>query len=228
MLSYLQEQNNISDKQDSRSRKNQQTQKQTTVATRQAQLKKTNRLLIALFFAGLFCLWIMILKSSPQTASAQQQQAQQTEMEITLARMMGIKSELNSNTRELVKKFQQLNTVEQIKLGDLKKNPFEIEHALAALTAISAAQRSGSRGSDLLNNQLKDLQLLSIMLFGGEGGRSCCMINDKILYEGDIIGELKVASIKEKSVSLVSNNDPDKFNANADNVTVILKLDTEL
>ena len=227
MLSYLQEQNNISDKQNSGSEEVHESQKQTTVVTRQAQLKKTNRILIILFVAGLLCLWIMILKSGPKTASAQQQQAQETEMEMTLARMMGIKSELNSSARELVKKFQQIDSVEQIKLGDLKKNPFETEHALATLTAISAAQRSGDLDSGLLNDQLKDLQLLSIMLSGGEGGKNCCMINDRILYEGDIIGELKVAAINEKSVSLVSNEDTYGLNTNGDSVTVILKLDTE-
>ena len=100
---------------------------------------------------------------------------------------------------EIVEKFEESLNVKQVDVEELTKNPFKYD--LSAGTGEDSEDLKALLRQQLLESS-KDLQLLSIM---ADGGRKCCMIDDKILYEGDTIRDLKVVKISERSVELQSD-----------------------
>ena len=202
MLSFLKEHNNINDKDINKDKsvENKDSQKCTTLAARQEQLKKTTRLLLIVFGIGVFCLWFMIAKSGPQTASANINEQEEAEMEIAIAKIIGVKSELNTGTIELMKKFGELSNVKQLKLSELAKNPFETEQSFGDMSAACGFQGQAMTNSNSEYN--KRLHLLSIMYSENGNYQQCCMINDTILYEGDAIEGFLVRQIKDKQETI--------------------------
>lgn len=177
-----------------------------TVSYKNKSVRRSTMLLAALFVAGLLCLWFMIKKSTPQSASAEVASSDEKQIEMAIAQLTGVETEMFHRMDEIVNKFYEFSNVLQVQVEELVKNPFELEPFLASLRRKS----SGDEGLDIdaemlrqqqLRQQTKDLRLLSIMQ--SEQG-TCCMINDKILYEGDFIKGLKVAHIGDRSVMVES------------------------
>jgi hypothetical protein len=104
---------------------------------------------------------------------------------------------------EIVSKFYEFSDVLQVKVGELSKNPFQLETFLTNLKADSDEDiieiDPAMLWREQINNKIKDMQLVSIMQ--SEDG-ICCMINNKILYEGDLIEEMTVKNIGNNSVTL--------------------------
>jgi hypothetical protein len=73
---------------------------------------------------------------------------------------------------------------------------------------------------------VKDMQLKSIIKMPA-GQRNCCMIDDKILYEGDLIKGFKVDRIVDNYVKLRwwDSESSDGQSQRGDGLEVILKLD---
>jgi len=183
-----------------------------TVATQKKRVRKSTTLLAVLFIIGLLCLWFMIKKSTPKAASAGSAETEETLIETAINRLTGVKSKIFSRMDEIVKKFYEFSDVPQVKVNELAKNPFEVETFLANLR-----EKPGAEGIDakkLWQQQIRyksqGMQLLSIMQ---SNGRNCCMIDDKLLYEGDSIDGFKVLQISDSEVELES-----------DGVQIILKL----
>ena len=104
----------------------------------------------------------------------------------------------------IVDKFYQFSDVQQVKVNELSRNPFKRE--------VFGEKLSGDSGNELntsaqmlhqLRRKSEDLQLLGIMR---SGQHMCCMINDKILYEGDSINDFTVSEITDKQVQLICND----------------------
>ena len=168
-----------------------------TVSDRKGQLRQSTYLLVALFVIGVFCLFFMIKKSSPSSASATNpsaQKTQQTKIESAIAKITGIHSQLFDSLGKIVKKFYEFADFEQINVGELSKNPFRQEDMIPNI-------RAGNERFESLITQ-GELELLTIM--SDEKG-ICCMINDKLLRKGDMINGLTVEEITENSVSLTNN-----------------------
>jgi len=168
-----------------------------TVANRQGQLRQSTYLLAVLFVIGVICLFLMIKKSAPSSASAAHpaaQQAEQTKIEEAILKITGVHSQMFSGLEKIVKKFYEFADFEQVDVDDLSKNPFRADEAVARI------------GPD--NKQIQpivaqsEFELLSIM--ATEKG-NCCMINDKLLYVGDTINGLTVTQITDQSVSLAND-----------------------
>ncbi len=212
MLSFLREQGpedslvpkprKIAGKRAADSTKETQEQEYLTVATQGKQVRKTTILLAVLFGIGLLSLWFMIKKSSPQTAAGSAG-TEDTQIEMAISRLTGVRSEMFNRMDEIVKKFDEFSDVQQVQVNELAKNPFELETFLDDV-------KDGERSSDIeaermrqhrLRQQIKNLQLLSIMQ-SDQG--NCCMIDDRILYEGDLIRGFKVCQIGESFVKLES------------------------
>ncbi|GAG75694.1 unnamed protein product [marine sediment metagenome] len=94
---------------------------------------------------------------------------------------------------EIVKKFYQFSDVQQVDVHELVKNPFELE---TAYSVEQIADRKEKRNAN-------EMQLLCIMQ--SEQG-NCCMIDDRILYEGNSIKGFKVCQISDSTVSLESGD----------------------
>ena len=193
-----------------------QEQEYLTVAAHSKKTRKSTILLAALFCAGLVCLFFMVKKSSPKAATAAAGDTDEKEVELAIARLTGIKSEIYSRMDEIVKKFDEFSDVQQVNVSELAKNPFRHEVFLSDLKEMSDTQE-GDSGADVemmrrqqLTMQAKSMQLLSIMQ-SGQG--KCCMIDDRILYEGDPIKGFIVSQIGNSAVKLQSQG-----------VEIILKL----
>ena len=175
------------------------TQEYLTVAAKGKNARKSTMLLIGLFIVGLLCLWFMIKKSSPKTASATTPGTEEAQIEMAITRLTGVSSEMFNRMDEIVNKFYEFSDVLQVKLDELVKNPFKHDAFSGDLKKASDIE---NKDSEMLRQQL---QLLSIMQ-SGQG--YCCMIDDKILYEGDSIRGLKVRQISNNFVKLERERDP--------------------
>jgi len=161
-----------------------------TVAAQGKDVRKMTMLLVVLFVIGLLCLWIMIKKSAPRAATAASSGTEETQIEKAIARLTGVGSEMFKRMDQIVKKFYEFSDVRQVRVNELVKNPFERQIFLA-----DAPERPDSIEAELI----KDLQLLVIWQTDQVYS---CMINDKILYEGDTIKGFKVVQIGDDFVKL--------------------------
>ena len=165
-----------------------------TVAEAGKGVRKSSIVLGILFLVGVVCLFIMIKKSGPTAASASTVDAEKTRIEQAIANLTGIKTEIFSGIEKVLQKFHTFSNVEQVKLGELSKNPFKIdpyfgESVQGGLTGVQASGEQPANG----------LELFSIMQ---SNNKICCMINEKILYEGDEVNGYAIVKITEKEVTL--------------------------
>lgn len=176
-----------------------------TVAAQNKNVRKSTMLVAVLFGIGLVSLWFMIKKSTPQAASASTDDAQETQISAAIARLTGVSSEMFSRMDQIVNKFYEFSNVLQVQVNELVKNPFELEIFLSRVKEKVDSQKndididSEIIRQERIRQKAKDLQLLTICQ--SEQG-NCCMINDKILYEGDSIKEFRIAQIGNKFVKL--------------------------
>jgi len=182
-----------------------------SVATQQKDVRKSTIMLCVLFGVGLLCLFFMIRKSSPQSAGASQlvgAGAEETQIEIAIARLTGVRSEMFEGIEEIVKKFYEFSEVRQVGADELVKNPFKTDRSLGDVKQAS----DGGKKSDIdaqmlrrrrLQQQAKGMQLLSIM---ATDAGNCCMIDNKIFYEGDSIRDFKIVRIGSCFVKLASED----------------------
>jgi hypothetical protein len=174
----------------------QQSQEYLTVAAKNKKVYNTTHLLAVLFGAALLCLWFMIRRNSPNTAAASgpaTANAQQTQTENAVVRLMGAGSVMYTRMDSIMKKFYEFSSVQQVGSNELIKNPFKQEIFIGDRGNLFAAEKSDPNGDS-------PIELLSIMKT--EQGTYCCMINDKILYEGDSIKGFKVVQIGDGFVKL--------------------------
>src|SRR3972149_4712123 len=202
-----------------------QTQEYLTVASKSKDVRKSTMLLAVLFGIGLLCLMFMIKKSSPQSASAEIINMEETQIEMAITRLTGVKSEMFSSMDEIVKKFYEFSNVLQVQVNELVKNPFELELFLASLRgkAQSEGKNFNINAEMIIKQQTKDMQLWSIMQ--SEQG-NCCMINDKILYKGDSIKGFEILEIGDCFVKLkhIPQSNEENLAAHPESGEIVLKL----
>jgi len=157
---------------------------------------KSTILLAVLFGIGMLCLVFMIKKTTPQAASAATS-AEEIQIEKIVASMGGDKNQVSDDIKEVVKQFSEFSNVRQIQTWDLAKNPFK--HEIFLGDALNNAELNLDSG-----NRQDGLELFSIMKSSDGKSGWCCMINDKLLYEGDSIRGFKVLKISKNTVILES------------------------
>jgi len=136
----------------------------------------------------------MIKKSAPRAATASSSGTEETQIEKAIARLTGVGSEMFKRMDQIVKKFYEFSDVRQVRVSELVKNPFERKIFLAD----APKNPEGIKEPELLRPP-PDLQLLVIWQTDEVYS---CMINDKILYEGDTIEGFKVVQIGDDFVKL--------------------------
>jgi preprotein translocase subunit SecG len=200
-----------------------------TVASNKKRARKSTTLLAILFIAGLICLAYMIKKSTPEVASATSDTMEDTELETAISRLTGIKSDMSDNMDTVVNKFCKDSDVLQVKVGELVKNPFKLELGATKepLVEITVPEADNEKvRQSRIRQQAKEMQLTSIMQSDRGNRGKCCMIGDKILYEGDYIKDFKVRQIGNNFVKL--EWDPDRNSGTSDNqleaVEIVLNL----
>jgi len=237
MLSFLKEQQNVipsgqkfSDAVDeSANGDEQQNEKQDyiTVESKSDKVRKSTTVLIILFVAGGLFLFFMIKKSVPDSVSAASVSKEEVEIEKAIAQLTGIKSEIFDRMDKIVDKFYEFSNVQQVEVNQLRKNPFNSSVYLLGLDNNGDSEGSEADLFELQRRQIKqeskDLKLLSIMR---SSGKSCCIINSKVLYEGDSIKSFRVNQIGDNFVKLqwVSKDGEANSEGNLEEYGVLLKL----
>lgn len=171
-----------------------------TVKTEGRKLQKSTILLVVLIAAGLLGLLFMIKKGTPKTIEASVIDTEQEKVDILIARLGGVRTQVSNRIDKIIKKFYEFSNTTQVPVSQLIKNPFKFD---------TSWQGWGWEEEDL-NSIIRDynvgnMQLISIMKSGKEKAKWCCLINDKILYEGDSIKGLVVSEIKQNYVKLKSD-----------------------
>ncbi len=199
-----------------------------TVAEHGRRTRRSTVVLAVLFIVGLCCLWFMIQKSAPQSASAGTGDTEGAKIDEAIARLTGVKSEVFGRMDEIVRKFYEFSDVFQVQVGELVKNPFRLE----LLLADSTEENTGMGEVDIealwkqqIRQKAESLGLSSIMHSESDKG-NCCMIGSSILYEGDSVKGFKVRQIGDNSVKLEweSRGDEMRFGGQTGTVEVVLKL----
>ena len=175
-----------------------------TTAAHRRQVRRSTIMLAVLFGFGLLCLCFMINKSVPHTAAGTTVSDEEKQVGIALQKLTGVSSEMSNRMDDIVEKFYQFSDVHQVQVDELVKNPFEREIFLADSRGNYGAGKSSIapevQRQRQLRNRAESMQLLSIMQSGQAG--ACCMIDDKILYEGDSINGFRVSQIGNNFVKL--------------------------
>ena len=200
-----------------------------TVSTRNKNARRSTMLLGVLFGIGLLCLWFMIKKSTPRTAEGAVVSNEEAQIEMAITQLTGVRSEMFNRMDEIVKKFYEFSDVRQVKVNELVKNPFEQEIFLVNVQEISD-NKEGDFDPDSemirwqqMRERTEGMQLMSLMK--SDAG-NCCMIDERILYEGDTIKGFKVIQISDSFVKLEWDPELDEgsLGAESEGVEIILKL----
>jgi len=175
-----------------------------TVAANSKSLRRSTILVVALVAVGLVSLLLMIRRSQPQAASAGESAGDQTRIESAITRLTGVRSEMAGRMDEIVQKFYEFSDVVQVKVNELVKNPFEVEGFAKDLKE-SVVAEDGTAQAELVRRQrilqrAKTLKLVSIMRTAEKG--ICCMINDQIVRQGDVIEGFTIVEIANNTVTL--------------------------
>jgi len=195
-----------------------------TVATDKNKVRKSTGVLAVLFVVGLVCIWFMVKKSSPEATRAGTD-ANEADIAVAIVRLTGVESEMFNEMDQIVSKFYEFSDVPQVEVNELVKNPFELELFQAnddVTDNVLEVDAEAIRRQKI--KQLSDeLEFLSIM--SSDQG-NCCMIDGKVLYEGDQIGDFKISRISSDFVKLLWNpkDDTTRLGAGSEKVEIVLKL----
>jgi preprotein translocase subunit SecG len=171
-----------------------------TVAGHGKKLKQSTTLLIILFVVGTAGVWMMIRKAAPAQAAASQKKDDVAEIETAVAQLNGMQNEVNNQMKSVTTRLNHLSQVGQVGVEDLRKNPFIIDVTAEVAGGTNLAQKQ--MAESLMRQKAAAFELWSI----SESPRGLsCMINDKVLYTGDLIDGFVVKEIRATSVLVEQN-----------------------
>ena len=197
MLDFIKEDAQDSDDQTQDLVQDQETEDQQdflTVAQHGKAVKQSTIILGVLFVAGAICLWFMISKTSPSDASAAVSN-EEMQIEAAIAQITGIRNEMDEKLNDVGDIFDNFSDVDQIGVNELKKNPF--------MSDVGFIPDVEEEDQVIEFTTESELQLWSISVASGQ--KSCCMIDESILYVGDKINGYQVEKIESKFVELLGN-----------------------
>lgn len=169
-----------------------------TVSGHSQKVRRSTMTLAVLFAVGALGIWLMVKKTTPAAASAETNQ-NQVQIETALAQLDSMQAEVDSQMNSVAGRFYHFNNVDQVGVEELKKNPF----IRGEMDNIPGSSGTGSQQQKQIQQEAQvikmDMELWSIT--ATPKGR-CCMIDDKVLYQGDTYRNMTVKSITEKVVTL--------------------------
>jgi hypothetical protein len=197
-----------------------------TVTAQRKNVRRSTIMVVIIFGIGLVGLWLMIKRSQPQAASASPAESEETQIEMAIARLTGTSTEMFGRMDQIVQKFYEFSGVLQVDVDDLVKNPFELELFLSGLMSKLDEQEQGEVDTEMIIQQqirqrAKNMQLASIMQ-SDQG--TCCMIDNRILYQGDLIRGFRVTQIADGSVKLQWHGDDESAPSPSHSIEIVLKL----
>jgi hypothetical protein len=197
-----------------------------TVAVTRGKLRRSTIVVAVLVAVGLAGLGYMIRQSRPEAAFGKAASEEEKNIEVAIGRLTGVSSEMVSRMDEIVDKFYEFSDVSQVEVGELVKNPFEVASYMGAIKEeVTSTQDDAGRAALIRRQRLKEraknLKLLSVMR--SDDGNAC-MINDRILRQGDTIDGLVITKIGANSVLLALDSTGSLSAAETEDLTIMLKL----
>lgn len=169
-----------------------------TVSDKGQKIRQSTITLVILFAVGGLGLLFMVKKTTPATADAQPNQ-NQVHLETALAQLDTMQKEMDSHMGSVAGRFYQFNNVDQVGVEELKKNPFirgEFDNNPGSKNFSSQSLEQIQQEAQVI---VMGMELWSIT----ETPKGmCCMIDDKVLYQGDTYKNMIVKSIEGKVVTL--------------------------
>jgi hypothetical protein len=167
-----------------------------TTSVDKSNVKRSTMILAAIFVIGAGAILLMIKNVCPQSANAASVAKAENELDMAIARLSGIKAEIFQKMDSIAKKFDEYSNIEQVNVSQLRKDPFRNQYANSS--SRNDGQSSGTQSSGGY------LQLDSIIQ--SDDG-NFCMIDGKVLKEGDVVDGYTVKVIEKNFVKLESNGD---------------------
>lgn len=177
-----------------------------TVSGHNKKLRQSTMMLGILFAVAALVVWFMVKKTTPAEATAATDESQ-NQLEAAIAQLDTMQTEVNTQMDSVVGKFYRFSNVEQVKVNELKKNPFELEMGIPKQKSDShsMAENELKYIREKARQTAKELELWSIT---STPNGKCCMVNDKVLYVGDSIQEMTVKEIGQNAVTFDYNGVP--------------------
>jgi hypothetical protein len=173
-----------------------------TVSGRAQHVRNTTIFVVVMFTLGVVSLGMMVKKSRPEAALAAGVETEEAKIEAAIGRLTGVRSEMMDRMDEILDKFSQFSSVQQVSVSDLSKNPFQLQMLAQEAEPIAVADTKADIIVLLKQQMLKEaatLKLLSIMN-SDQGVR--CVIGDLIVSKGDTVKNFKVIRVVERQVEL--------------------------
>ncbi|MHC4288713.1 MAG: hypothetical protein ACYSOF_09010 [Planctomycetota bacterium] len=170
-----------------------------TVSDNNQKLRRSTLILVILFAVGGLGLWLMVKKTTPATANAQTNE-NQVQLETALAQLDSMQAEMDSQMNSVAGRFYQFNNVNQVGVDELKKNPFIRKQFSSESGGGRTQQSEQSRQEAQVIAMGMELWSITAAPKG-----LCCMIDDKVLYQGDTYRNMTVKAIAKKTVTLEYN-----------------------
>lgn len=175
-----------------------------TVSGQGQKIRQSTMILVTLFAIGALGIWFMVKKATPATASAEPSQDQE-QLEAALAQLKVMQSEMDTEMDSVTGRFYRFNNVEQVAVDELKKNPFkrELDYNPASGSGDQSQQAEQIRQEAQVIGMGLELWSITATPKG-----MCCMIDDKVLYQGDTYRDMIVKTIADKTVKLEYKGTP--------------------
>ena len=169
-----------------------------TVSGHTQKVRRSTGILVVLSAVGALGIWLMVKKTTPAAANAEPSQ-NQVQLETALAQLSTMQAEMDSQMNSVAGRFYQFTNVDQVGVEELKKNPFIRKE-------MDSVPDSGGTGSQRHEQSRQEAQVIAMGLelwsITATPKGMCCMIDDKVLYQGDTHRNMTVTSITEKNVML--------------------------
>jgi len=200
MLSYLKDGNSVpasSDMPDGNQAASH-TEDYLTVSGQSQKVRRSTMILVVLFAVGAIGILLMVKKTTPATANAEPSQ-NQVQLETALAQLDSMQAEMDSKMNSIAGRFYQFNNVDQVGVEELKKNPFIRKE----MDCTSSSSGTGTQQQAQIRQEAQVIGMgMELWSITATPKGKCCMIDDKVLYQGDTYRNMTVKSITGKSVTL--------------------------
>jgi len=169
-----------------------------TVSGNSQKVRRSTMIVAIVFAVGALGIWLMVKKTTPAAANAEPSQ-NQVQLETALAQLDSMKAEMDSQMSSVSGRFYQFNNVDQVGVEELKKNPF----IRGQFDRDPDSSGSGNQNMAQIQQEAETIKIgMELWSITATPKGMCCMIDDKVLYQGDTYRSMTVKSITEKTVTL--------------------------
>ena len=169
-----------------------------TVSGHTQKVRQGTMVLAILFVVSALGIWLMVKKTTPATANAEPSE-NQVHLETALAQLDSMQAEMDSKMNSVAGRFSRFDNVDQVAVDELKKNPFIRKN----IGSVSVPSGNGTQRHEQILQEAQVIEMgMELWSITATPKGMCCMIDDKVLYQGETYRNMTVKSIAGKIVTL--------------------------